>query len=264
MRVALSFFALVACDPVRSVQGRVSSQAQAADGAGLAGADVALVCPERRELLAKTDRDGGFSHVQIGYWPGQCAIEASTFDGSHRRAVRTISELCRASGGDADCLRIVNADFTLQRVSEGRRKARLVFRPSDPRLSLVHHSGEREAVLCTGACETEVFAGEQWLSVRLDRTSRELWQDQTLLSGEHTLDATFVEDTDPRWPSLLGTAFVAAGAGLLLYAGWKEETVPAVAGVSSVAVGLTLSLIWMPDMHSAEVSFTPATPRAVR
>jgi hypothetical protein len=256
---AFAFFALLACDPILSVQGRVRSPAPAGEGAAIPGADVALVCPRHRETLAKTDSRGEFSYASIGHWPEHCALEASTFDGSHRSVARSISELCRASGDRADCQQITSADFTLPRLGE-RRRARLVFRPDDARIQLVQHLGAREEVLCTGACETELLAGEHRLSLKLHRTSRDLWREEASLTSDRTLHAAFVEDTDPIWPSMLGTAFVAAGAGMLLYAGWKEQSVPAVAGVSSIGVGLALSIIWMPGMHSAEVRWEPEPP----
>src|SRR5688572_7215875 len=257
---AFAFLALLACDPIMSVQGRVQSPVPAGENAAIPGADVALVCPEHRETLAKTGANGEFSYVSIGYWPEHCALEASTFDGSHRAVARSIPELCRASGDRSDCLRITNADFTLPQLRGQRRRARLVFRPDDARIELVQHLGAREEVLCTGACETELLAGEHRLSLRLRQTSRDLWREEASLTSDRTLHAAFVEDTDPTWPSALGTAFVAAGAGMLLYAGWKEQSIPAVAGASSVGVGLGLSIIWMPGMHSAEVRWNPEPP----
>ncbi len=255
---AFGFLALLACDPVRSVQGRVLSQAEAGEASGLPGADVTLVCEESRYPLAKTGSDGGFSYVSIGYWPERCALEASTFDASHRQASRSIAELCRASAGRADCLRIENANLTLARLSAERRRARVSFRPDDARMELWQRLGESEERLCSGACETEVLAGEHRLSVRLREGSRELWAEDATISGDRELRAHFVEDTDPTWPSVLGTAFVAAGAGLLLYASWKEDSVPAIAGASAIGVGLTLSLVWLPGMHAAEVRWQPA------
>jgi hypothetical protein len=253
----VGFLALMACDPVRSVQGRVLSQAEAGAATGLPGADVLLVCPRSREHLAKTGANGAFSYASIGYWPEGCALEASTFDGSHRSAARSIAELCQASSGEPDCLGIAKAELTLTRLRGERRTTRLVFRPDDPRMELVQHSGEREEVLCSGACETEVFAGEHHFSLRLRRTTRDLWSGESTLASDRTLHARFVDDPDPTWPSTVGTALTAAGLGLLLYGGVKEETVPAIAGLSAIGVGVALSVVWMPGMHSADVRWEP-------
>jgi hypothetical protein len=196
--------------------------------------------------------------MAIGRWPEQCEIEASTFDGSHRRAARSIPELCRAAAGTSDCYRITGADFLLVRTTAERRMSRLAFRPHDNRLELVHHVGSDERPVCSERCDLEVPAGRQRFSLRLASPPRELWSEEVTLSGNREMDAHFVEDTDPEWPSAVGAGFAVAGVGTLLYAAWKRETAPAVVGASSLAVGFSVMVIWMPGMHSAEVRWTPA------
>lgn len=249
-RHVLGLLALLGCDPVMSIQGTVRSQSATGKRTALPGADVTLVCPSLRNLLARSGRDGAFLYATVGWWPKGCHVEVTTVDESHQATMRSVEDLCRESSGDPDCLQISGAEFAVREVKTERETLRLTFRPDREGLELVQRVGTGDEVLCSGRCEVNLLPGPQHLAVRLQQTHHQLWTDRVTLAESQTMDVHFVEDTDPAWVNVIGLATSAVGSALLIYSGLTEHSDIAVVGGGTLVLGLTTMAVWAPGMHN--------------
>ena len=110
MRVSIYYFCatsslllLAACDPVRSISGRVgalpccAASAARADGEQpqpIAGVTVIQRCPRSLEVLGKTDSAGRFRYSSVGWWEPECSLELSDARGQYRVRTLRVTDLC--------------------------------------------------------------------------------------------------------------------------------------------------------------------------
>ncbi len=261
-----------ACDPIRSVSGRVRSVPMGATATDqsevrpLPGAIVKATCKERpgmvfedpaagTRVLAITRADGSFDYVDIGTWPNDCVLEFESGDGSHDTRRLVISDLCKQSSGDEHCLALENLTVDLVRLREPEEPIELRVRTTPTALAL--HTDE--ALTCRTPCVVQLTPGLHRLELYTPGRATSFWREQAVVTADTELTVRY-EHHRSRQQAAGWFILPVAAASILLPVGLLRRdrnllwTSAALGGVG----GLGFLLVWKSDQVEVTVREAPA------
>ena len=258
---------LSACDPVRSVSGKVRSvppaggETNQAGPSPLAGTIVKVTCGTRTgmvfsdpqsgaRVLSISRSDGTFDYADVGTWAGNCVLDFESGDGSHDSRRFAISDLCKRYAGSEECLALERITVDLVRRREPAPPVELRVRTTPANLEL--HTDD--SVTCRTPCNVHVAQGLHRFELFEPGRPLSLWREQAHVSASTELA---VQYESHRGRQLAAGWFLipfAVGAVLLpIGLAKKDETVLWTSGALAVGGGLGFLLVWKSDRVEATV-----------
>lgn len=261
-----------ACDPIRSVSGRVRSVPMGATATDqsevrpLPGAIVKATCGEQpgmvfedpfagTSVLAITRDDGSFDYVDIGIWPSDCVLEFESGDGSHDTRRLVISDLCKQSSGDEHCLALENLTVDLVRLREPEEPIELRVRTTPTALAL--HTDE--ALTCRTPCVVQLTPGLHRLELYTPGRATSFWREQAVVTADTELTVRY-EHHRSRQQAAGWFILPVAAASILLPVGLlrSNSNVLWTSAALGGAGGLGFLLVWKSDQVEVTVRKAPA------